>query len=392
MPCSTPGLPDSITTAKAQARRLKQALEGQMNLKHGQALELIAKLHAQESWGHLHSMLDGAPPPAIVDMHPAAVSWSGQVLAERTTVAALMSETDHLSQKYHDSPLPDMHRGYLCTILRYCAGSQDCEWVGDTSQIPDEVLRSYLFSVTDKDLIDATQRAKVLGRFDSNKMADHVLEATIKILKGRDQPSMLAPGAWERLIKRVQAPYDDHKPQPVLNINRRALFDGLHSMVVGEDITPLLTAYPEIVDLCRSDAIDPGGLAPFHGTAYPKPGFSSQTVAMMFLSGIKMSMVINNLSSSPRRKDRVPVLLRVSDMVASPSVDVLMAQARSLGIHILVHLDRFVKDDRVFKSIQNHTSGLIKVNHEGQMTIRSPNLQEEVQIHKMSLARRLLRL
>ena len=392
MPCSTPGLPDTITTAKAQARRLKQALEGQLNLKHGQALELIAKLHAQESWGHLHSMLDGAPPAAIVDMHPASVSWSGQVIAERTTVAALMSETDHLSQKYHGGPLPEMHRGYLYTILRYCAGSQDCEWVGDTSQIPDEVLRSYLFSVTDKDLINATQRAKVLGKFGSNKMADHVLEATIRILKGRDQPSMLAPGAWEGLIRRVQAPYEDHKPQPVTNLNCRALFDGLHSMVVGEDITPLLTAYPEIVDLRRSGAIEPGGLAPFHGTAYPKPGFSSGTVAMMFLSGLKMGMVVNNPSSSPRRQDRVPVLLRVSDMVASPSADVLMAQARSLGFHILVHLDRFVKDDRIFKSIQNNTPGLIEISREGQMTVRSPNLREEVQSHKMSLARRLMRL
>lgn len=59
-----PGFPENVTIAKAQAKRLTAALQPSLRLKHGQALEAVAKLHGAESWGHMNALLSGSKPPS----------------------------------------------------------------------------------------------------------------------------------------------------------------------------------------------------------------------------------------------------------------------------------------------------------------------------------------
>ena len=54
-------LPENLSCAKAQAKRLRKTLSGRCVISHGQALEYIAAIHGQESWGHLHNLIDTGP-------------------------------------------------------------------------------------------------------------------------------------------------------------------------------------------------------------------------------------------------------------------------------------------------------------------------------------------
>jgi|GEM_PF-4300061 len=54
------GLPATSDIAKAQAKRLRSALAPDLTIGHSQALELIARVHGEQSWGRLNSLI-GAP-------------------------------------------------------------------------------------------------------------------------------------------------------------------------------------------------------------------------------------------------------------------------------------------------------------------------------------------
>ncbi|MBW3243630.1 hypothetical protein KUV57_13230 [Epibacterium sp. DP7N7-1] len=68
------GLPATSEIAKAQAKRLRTAIEPQLTLNHGQSLELIARVHGEPSWGRLNSLIANSTPvnPAPAQPVPAA--------------------------------------------------------------------------------------------------------------------------------------------------------------------------------------------------------------------------------------------------------------------------------------------------------------------------------
>jgi hypothetical protein len=51
------GLPATPDIAKSQAKRLRSALAPDLTLGHSQALELIARVHGEQSWGRLNAMI-----------------------------------------------------------------------------------------------------------------------------------------------------------------------------------------------------------------------------------------------------------------------------------------------------------------------------------------------
>ena len=53
-----PGVPGTADIAKAQARRLRNALAPKLELGHSQVLELIARTHGETSWGRMSAILD----------------------------------------------------------------------------------------------------------------------------------------------------------------------------------------------------------------------------------------------------------------------------------------------------------------------------------------------
>jgi hypothetical protein len=55
------GLPATSDIAKAQAKRLRSALAPDLMIGHSQSLELIARVHGEQSWGRLNSLIGGQP-------------------------------------------------------------------------------------------------------------------------------------------------------------------------------------------------------------------------------------------------------------------------------------------------------------------------------------------
>ncbi|MEY8800305.1 glyoxalase superfamily protein [Leisingera sp. XS_AS12] len=79
------GFPASSDVAKAQAKRLRTALAPSYIVSHSQSLEIIAKIHGEQSWGRMSHLLSSmarnaqpapapAPAPAPVPAAPQAVS------------------------------------------------------------------------------------------------------------------------------------------------------------------------------------------------------------------------------------------------------------------------------------------------------------------------------
>lgn len=56
----TPGFPENPDIAKAQAKRLRTALKPDHQIGHSKSLELIARLHGEQSWGRMNSVFSAA--------------------------------------------------------------------------------------------------------------------------------------------------------------------------------------------------------------------------------------------------------------------------------------------------------------------------------------------
>src|SRR5690554_1843740 len=96
------GLPATPDIAKAQAKRLRSALAADLMLGHSQALELIARVHGEQSWGRLNSMITGASkvqpteeteqqnplPPNHVEQRVLQSLWKGLQGARETRPSA----------------------------------------------------------------------------------------------------------------------------------------------------------------------------------------------------------------------------------------------------------------------------------------------------------------
>lgn len=96
------GLPATPDIAKAQAKRLRSALAPDLTLGHSQALELIARVHGEQSWGRLNSMIADAYkvqftqeteqqkplPPNHVEQRVLRSLWKGLQRAKETHPSA----------------------------------------------------------------------------------------------------------------------------------------------------------------------------------------------------------------------------------------------------------------------------------------------------------------
>ena len=74
------GLPANPEIAKAQAKRLRTALAPDHVIGHSQALEIIARIHGEQSWGRLSSLLNGSAnvaPPLGADVQNVSPKAAG---------------------------------------------------------------------------------------------------------------------------------------------------------------------------------------------------------------------------------------------------------------------------------------------------------------------------
>lgn len=86
------GLPATSDIAKAQAKRLRTALTSDLQIGHNQALELIARVHGEQSWGRLNSLISSATP-----VSPDGVASTSGSRAQSTASAGL--PPNHVEQR-----------------------------------------------------------------------------------------------------------------------------------------------------------------------------------------------------------------------------------------------------------------------------------------------------
>jgi hypothetical protein len=316
--------------------------------------------------------LEGKPTPSVIEESDDPITWAGLVLAERTTIGALIQGIDNRSRQHFGAPLPAMAGGYLHTILTHCSGKQEVDWVGDTSDLPRDVLQSYLRCLKDHDLHAGMVRAQALGRLSSNKMADHVLKMAIDLLQRPARPRREHMGGFNLKLEGLSSKFSDMPTLQATDLTPDHVYDGLHSLVIGEDITALHGAFPGIIDMRGPGIIHPVEISKILNIPYPEAGFSSGTDALKFMAGLKIAMRLQDMPSArPAGGKRLPVLLSLSDIISCQGAEVLLAQAHSLRLHILIHVDRLDMDADLLAPVRSNVSSLIEIGAEREVRVKS---------------------
>ena len=96
------GLPATSDIAKAQAKRLRSALAPDLTIGHSQALELIARVHGERSWGRLNSQI-GAATSVISVMGNANSNAPAKAVPTGTPAEAVKSKAlpaNHVEQRF----------------------------------------------------------------------------------------------------------------------------------------------------------------------------------------------------------------------------------------------------------------------------------------------------
>lgn len=127
-----PGSPETSSIAKAQAKRLKKALEPDLQLSHGQALELVAKIHGERSWGAMNSRFDTAThaydlglPPHAPDTSPPARQLSGWTSEELERMVALLRSHPRVATTQRYRSMLDKIVGEGCVVVGSVDGLLD---------------------------------------------------------------------------------------------------------------------------------------------------------------------------------------------------------------------------------------------------------------------------
>ena len=296
-----PGTPETPEIAKAQAKRLAKALEPRLRLQHGQALELVARTHGQETWGHLYAALANMAPqtagPVIIGGETLSHAFArtrrvisgegaGVLLADIAT-ALLISAMGRIDPS---DVIPEMTEGALRARIA-------------TAKTPAEVVKCASGGVTEA-LIDA-----------------------LHLAPRRELPVEMVLGL--SAARRAFGLFADEVPIE----KDETLFDGRHSAVFGAGNQGLRAA------------AEARGL-----------GFHDLTGRAWDISGLEAVMGVP--ASPVRLVDPLDALRRVCSLSGSAAkrpkrqvvvvgiprhavgMDVMFAQARSVGLHLCVRPDR----------------------------------------------------
>lgn len=296
-----PGTPETADIAKAQAKRLSKALEGRLPLKHGQALEVIARTHGQETWGHLCASLALAPQRAGESVILGGETLNHACARIRSVVPSGPSSsmlmdvmTEVLIRALAPVDGPDVIPEMTESALRARIGAV---------KAPDHLARS-AWGVATEALIDALHRAP---------RREFPLESAMSLTSARRAFGLLAE---ETPIERDEA-----------------LFNGKHSAVFGPNIEPLRAAAEsrglDFHDISGRDW-DLSGLE-------ERMGIPASPVRLVDpLDALRRVCWSHKTGSRPAKRQVVVVGLPRR----ATGVDVMFAQTRSMGLHLCVRADR----------------------------------------------------
>lgn len=347
-----PGAPGSLKIAKAQAKRLRAALNASSLLRtelvHGQALELVAKAHGFESWGHLVAATPADTPdltrrgagvgPAFGNDSeeseigpdlavPADVIFSVGYLLRLVVSASGLEHTSmpigHLARRLEEvaatPPLFDSpeNRTVHRILGRHLPGPATLVR-GD--QVPD-LFR--LVGGSGPDLKDP-----------SGVMRGLLMEGLNALRLSLEPRRATDPGLFPISVPMRAGPsLSAGKPGP-----RSELRDRRHTLIAA----PSLARAREAGRIIDPDLCDLTGVGPDTGRLFEAFGLGGVRIthpvdALLWASGVVIGAALIDgvpAASAPP----LTVLLRGSDL--GESGPVLLAQARSLKVHVCVWADR----------------------------------------------------
>lgn len=345
-----PGFPETIDVPKAQARRLVTALKGQTTLTHAQSLEVVAKMYGQESWGHMRAMLDGAKnarktpagpslevAPQIPDLghYPTSFPELNGIRLKCLTIDDLASAVIRANDGMFGSKAFSLLYGFFKT-----KGAGLCVPIpgADGGVIPEILATDLLAGCNDPDLRDPAYPDETyalmmeviargilwLHKQDTRKRsdtpyADLVFEALIPE-GGSEALERVDPAAY--ITRRHSILITNHLDSFVEEVENAGY--SVHDLSQRRDVTRL----------ARIAGVDADFMPKFHKSVWN------------IMARAKLG-VDNDRTEGGGRIARPHVLIiSLTEALAFGGTDLLMAQSRSLGFHVIVHWDLPVEEAR----------------------------------------------
>jgi len=377
-----PGAPGSLKIAKAQAKRLRATLNASTLLRtelvHGQALELVAKAHGFESWGHLVAATPADTPEE----------------ARRDPVPDLPSRGGF--EEGEIGPDPDMvfpadvifSVGYLLRLVVSASGLDHTSMpIGHLARSMEEVAATPTFFDSPE---NRTVR-RVLGRHlpgPATLVRGDQIPDLLRLV-GQAVPDLKDPSGVMRglLMEGLNALRISLEPRretdpalfpisvpmragPVLSASkpemRSELRDRRHTLIAA----PSLARAREMSRLIDPELCDLTGVGPDTGRLFEVFGLDGVRIthpvdALLWVSGVVSGAALND-GSPAASAPPLTVLLRGSELGGSGPV--LLAQARSLKVHVCVWADRETDEGHL-------TTGLIPNLYRGLLDLGDGNVR-----------------
>lgn len=334
---SIPGAPGSLKVAKTQAKRLRAALNSSAFLSeeivHGQALELIAKTHSYESWGHLVSSLDGAPQDEMDFM--AAFDGRTETISENGFIDLVF--------RANNVPCDGMSAGILSGEIS--ATIKKIRYTNSMIEDPDRQAQG--LSLKNDNFLYLSELGDLMDTLTSrntpiSNVPRHV-EAGLKLLHelafrqpdaGKDYGNKLPDSVGKGKFTVLNNLPDENLESILLDFRHTAITAETRETAVrvAQSLVPCLDLTvpgPDVdtfLNWGKSDQIRKMIL----------PGDALKSVA-----GLSASYDILNEDKDPAifvKRPPISVIVRSSDV--ERGVEVLLAQARSIGLHIFIWIDQ----------------------------------------------------
>lgn len=389
MPNFLPGTPDNIDVAKAQARRLATALKDTHPVKHGQALELVARLHGQTSWGALQALIKSEN--ADNDLTPSGFeveeATSPELIPVRTDGHRVLFRRTTAEHIYHLArallKCDDHYLAILYPILQEVEGGR---YLTETKSL------LYFEKLTIEDLFKAATRV-----MEKNQEDKRILWLVDRIVAVFRDGWTFPHGSREDLQENyayLDKQFGSMRPFETAEIEGPRISPGRHAIYTGSDLAPLRKQFPAAIDLTRQDRNDrlsaaQTRLARVMRAEIPANGFSNSALCAKIacalrlgwplLSEHKVSVEVSRKSVGPKR---TTIILALSDMVAAGGADILMAQARACGLTVIVWADIMSYPANIVSSAFANAFTLIEPSGaNGGLQFRSPVLDESAGGH-----------
>ena len=357
MPNSVPGTPETLDIAKAQARRLASSLSGKVPMKHSQALELVARIHGQQSWGHLRS---------VIEMNGATEAGP----AVRGTLPATPQDNDIVFSRVSGADIIDIcytqmkWRGYTLHTLTQVLEKLDC---GVKYRDDDPVELSYFSKISLGDLRQAEHKRQVEtgSTYDGFPVSDKLFSLSRQarpVAPSTDNPDCNMHSALDQ--------FKDLTRFEVTGLDMDLLLHLPHILSVGSTAQALQKTLPRAIDLSSNRLEEQIELSERMGVPLPPEGFENPVSALKFL----MKMRRRTPDRSARTPIKTPIIVKMTDLVESRNLDVLMAQARSNGIIVVACVDSMELEMNAFRPALEFF-GVLMSTTDGEMTARSKWLE-----------------